>query len=111
MINVCIIGYGYWGPNLCRNFSNAQAAAIWVCDFFKFSKYKKNNYIFGSTHTNDLKSRLEKHNNNKGAKSTKGYKWLLIYSKKFKSKNAAMSFEYKLKKNRSLRKKILTKIL
>jgi len=34
-------------------FSNAQAAAIWVCDFFKFSKYKKNNYIFGSTHTKD----------------------------------------------------------
>jgi len=34
-------------------FSNAQAAAIWVCDFFKFSKYKKNNYIFGSTNTKD----------------------------------------------------------
>ena len=34
-------------------FSNAQAAAIWVCDFFKFSKYRKNNYIFGSTHTLD----------------------------------------------------------
>ena len=34
-------------------FSNAQAAAIWVCDFFKFSKNKKNNYIFGSTHTKD----------------------------------------------------------
>jgi putative endonuclease len=58
-------------------------------------------------YTNDLKSRLEKHNNNKGAKSTKGYKWLLIYSKKFKSKNEAMSFEYKLKKNKVERKKIL----
>ena len=34
-------------------FSKAQAAAIWVCDFFKFSKYKKNNYIFGSTNTKD----------------------------------------------------------
>ena len=62
-------------------------------------------------YTNDLIARLEKHNSNKGAKSTKGYKWLLIYSKKFKSKNEAMSFEYKLKKDRSLRKKILTKIL
>ena len=58
-------------------------------------------------YTNDLKSRLKKHNNNKGAKSTKGYKWLLIYSKKFKSKNEAMSFEYKLKKNKVERKKIL----
>ena len=27
----------------------AQAAAIWVSDFFKYSKFKKNNYIFGST--------------------------------------------------------------
>jgi len=62
-------------------------------------------------YTNDLIARLDKHNSNKGAKSTKGYKWLLIYSKKFKSKNEAMSFEYKLKKDRSLRKKILTKIL
>jgi len=36
---------------------------------------------------------------------------LLIYSKKFKSKNEAMSFEYKLKKDRSLRKKISDKNL
>ena len=58
-------------------------------------------------YTNNLHERLNKHNTNKGAKSTKGYKWLLIYSKKFKSKNEAMSYEYKLKNNRSLRKKIL----
>ena len=30
-------------------FSKAQAAAIWVADFFKHSKFKKNNYIFGNT--------------------------------------------------------------
>ena len=58
-------------------------------------------------YTNNLELRLAKHNNNLGAKSTKGYKWLLIYSKKFKSKSAAMSFEYKLKKNKTERKKIL----
>ena len=57
-------------------------------------------------YTNDLKLRLKKHNSNSGAKSTKGYKWLLIYSKKFKTKSSAMSYEYKLKKNYSLRKKI-----
>jgi len=60
-------------------------------------------------YTINLKSRLDKHNSNKGAKSTKGYKWLLIYSKKFKSKNIAMSYEYKLKNNRTERKKILEK--
>ena len=60
-------------------------------------------------YTNNLKLRIDKHNSNKGAKSTKGYKWLLIYSKKFKTKNEAMSFEYKLKKNKIQRKKILEK--
>ena len=62
-------------------------------------------------YTNKLESRLAKHNNNKGAKSTKGYKWMLIYSKKFKSKNEAMSFEYKLKNNKNLRRELLEKSL
>ena len=62
-------------------------------------------------YTNNLINRLEKHNSNKGAKSTKGYKWLLIYNKKFKTKNEAMSFEYKLKNSRTLRKEILDKTI
>ena len=61
-------------------------------------------------YTNDIKARLFKHNNNKGAKSTKGHKWELIYKKKFISKSKAMSYEYKIKKNRKLRKKILEQI-
>ena len=60
-------------------------------------------------YTNNLILRLKKHNSNKGAKSTKGYKWLLIYNKKFKTKSEAMSYEYKLKKDRNKRKKILVK--
>ena len=35
-------------------FSGAQAAAIWVCDFFKYSKFKTDNFIFGSTKQNDF---------------------------------------------------------
>ena len=34
-------------------FSKAQAAAIWVCDFYKFSKFKNHNYIFGNTKGKD----------------------------------------------------------
>jgi len=60
-------------------------------------------------YTNNVKLRLEKHNSNKGAKSTKGYKWILIFKKKFKTKNEAMSYEYNLKNNKSLRKKLLEK--
>ncbi|MDC1254290.1 GIY-YIG nuclease family protein, partial [Pelagibacteraceae bacterium] len=57
--------------------------------------------------TNNLELRLSKHNSNKGAKSTKGYKWIIIYSKKFKTKNKAMSFEYQLKKDKIFRKELL----
>ena len=55
-------------------------------------------------YTKNIKNRLIKHNSNKGAKSTKGHKWILIYKKRFKTKNEAMSYEHKLKKNRKQRK-------
>jgi putative endonuclease len=58
-------------------------------------------------YTNDLSQRINKHNNNQGAKSTKGYKWELIYKKRFYSKNKALSFEYKLKKDRNERLKLI----
>ena len=62
-------------------------------------------------YTNNVSLRLKKHNSNKGAKSTKGYKWLLIFSKKFITKNDAMSFEYKLKKDKLKRKNILNNFI
>jgi len=60
-------------------------------------------------YTNNLKKRLFKHNNNIGAKSTKGHKWKIIYKKKFVSKSLAMSYEYFLKNNKKFRKKIYLK--
>ena len=60
-------------------------------------------------YTNNLTKRLFLHNNNKGAKSTRGLKWRILYKKKFVSKSKAMSYEYKLKHNKILRKKIITK--
>ena len=58
-------------------------------------------------YTNNILKRLDKHNSNLGAKSTKGYKWELVYKKKFYSKNKALSFEYKLKKDRKERAKLI----
>ena len=58
-------------------------------------------------YTNNLVKRLKKHNNSKGAKSTKGFKWKIIYKKKFLNKSEAMSFEYSFKKNRKKRLMIL----
>ena len=57
-------------------------------------------------YTNNLKKRISLHNAGKGAKFTRGRKWILIYKEKFKSKKEAISREYYIKKNRSLRKKI-----
>jgi putative endonuclease len=62
-------------------------------------------------YTNDIIKRINDHNKNKGAKSTKGYKWILIYKKKFLLKSKAMSYEYKLKKDYIKRKKILKKLI
>ena len=58
-------------------------------------------------YTNNLVKRIFKHNSNIGAKSTKGYKWELVYKKRFFSKRKALSFEYKLKKDRKERLKLL----
>ena len=58
-------------------------------------------------YTKNLKKRLKLHNTNKGAKSTRGYKWKVIYKKKFDNKSEAMIYEYYLKKNRLLRKQII----
>ena len=69
------------------------------------SVYKKT-YV---GYTKNLRERLKKHNYNKGAKSTKGFKWKVVYKKKFYSKSKAMSFEYKLKKDRTMRLIILQK--
>ena len=59
-----------------------------------------------SSYTNDLKKRINLHNSGKGAKFTRGRKWILIYKEKFKSKNEAISREYYIKNNRSLRNKL-----
>ena len=58
-------------------------------------------------YSKNLNNRLYLHNSNKGAKSTKGYKWKIIYKKKFSTKSKAMSYEYKLKKNRKERLTII----
>ena len=61
--------------------------------------------------TNNLKKRLQLHNSGKGAKFTRGRKWVLIFKKKMLSKKNAMQFEYKLKKDRKNRKDIITKYI
>lgn len=61
--------------------------------------------------TNNLKKRIQLHNSGKGAKFTRGRKWILIFKKKLLSKKNAMQFEYKLKKDRKARKSIINKFI
>ena len=53
--------------------------------------------------TNNLSKRLLTHNKGKGAKSTKGKEWEIIYFERFNSKEKAMRREYTLKKDRKFR--------
>ena len=57
-------------------------------------------------YTNNLKRRISLHNSSKGARFTRGRKWVLIYKEKYKSKKEAISREYYIKNNRLLRNKI-----
>ena len=73
------------------------------------SSLKNNKKISYVGYTNDLNKRLKLHNTGKGAKFTRGKKWILVYYKKYDSKSTAMKEEYKLKKDYILRKKIILK--
>ena len=76
-----------------------------LCVSYKNHKGFKNKSYVGFT--NNIKSRLIKHNTNKGAKATRGYKWELVYKKSFFNKSKALSYEYELKKDRWKRFKLI----
>ena len=62
-------------------------------------------------YTNNLNKRIQQHNSGKGAKFTRGRSWKLNYKDVFRSKNKAISREYYIKKNKTLRNKIKKKYL
>ena len=57
-------------------------------------------------YTKDLKKRIKLHNTGKGAKFTRGRVWKIIYKEFFNSKSKAISREYYIKNNRTLRNTI-----
>ena len=73
--------------------------------YMLLSKHKEK-FISYVGYTNDLKKRLSLHNSSKGAKFTKGKKWIIIYQKKYLNKSKALKDEYKLKKDYKFRNKI-----
>jgi len=53
--------------------------------------------------TNNLEKRIATHNSGKGAKSTRGREWVLLYSETFKTRGEAMSREWHLKRDHKFR--------
>jgi len=54
--------------------------------------------------TTGLVRRLGQHNAGTGARSTRGYKWFLLYAERYATRGEAMSREWHLKRDRRFRK-------
>lgn len=56
--------------------------------------------------TLDVDARLARHNSGKGARSTRGRVWFLLYTERHRTRRAAMSREWYLKRDREFRKRL-----
>jgi putative endonuclease len=56
--------------------------------------------------TTDLNRRVAQHNAGRGAKSTRGRIWILLYSESCATKREAMSREWYIKRDKAFRKKL-----
>ncbi len=56
--------------------------------------------------TVDLDARLAAHNAGKGARSTRGRAWVLLYAERYRTRGEAMGREWHLKRDRTFRRKV-----
>ena len=54
--------------------------------------------------TVDLDRRLARHNGGRGARSTRGRRWRLLYAERYATRAEAMSREWRLKRDRTFRR-------
>ena len=73
--------------------------------YLLISKQKKKLITYVG-YTNNINKRLKLHNTSKGAKFTRGRKWIIIYKKAYNTKSEAMKYEYKLKKDKIKRENL-----
>ena len=71
-----------------------------------YKKLKLTTYV---GYTQNLKKRIDLHNNGKVAKFTRGRNWKLIYCEEYQTKREAMLRERYIKKNKKLRDPIKNK--
>lgn len=56
--------------------------------------------------TTDLDRRLAQHNAGKGARTTRGRVWTLLYAERWETPAEAMSREWRLKRDRAFRRRL-----
>ncbi|MEQ8226980.1 MAG: GIY-YIG nuclease family protein [Rhodospirillales bacterium] len=60
-------------------------------------------YVGWST---DVTARLDAHNSGRGAKSTRGRRWQVLYVERYRTRGEAMSREWHLKRDRRFRREL-----
>ena len=80
------------------------------CVYLLISNHKNKIFTYVG-YTKNLQKRLNLHNISRGAKYTKGRKWIVFHKEIYDSKSKAMSREYKLKKDRKFRNFIKKKFM
>ena len=76
---------------------------------YLIGNYRKSKLTTYVGYTNNLKKRINLHNNGKGARFTRGRNWKLIYSEVHPTKKEAILRECYIKKNKKLRDSIKNK--
>jgi len=57
--------------------------------------------------TNDVARRVKVHNDGKGARSTRGRVWVLLYAEAHQTRGEAMSREWHLKRDKKFRNQLM----
>jgi putative endonuclease len=83
--------------------SPKQRITFWVYVIGSKRKLDRRTYVGWTT---NLERRLTQHNAGKGAKSTRGRQWVLLYSEYWATKRKAMSREWYIKRDRLFRKRL-----
>ena len=76
---------------------------------YLIGSYKNSKFTTYVGYTNNLKKRINLHNEGRGAKFTKGRFWKIMYYERYKTRKEAILREIHIKKNRKLRNSIKDK--
>ena len=76
------------------------------CFVYVLGSYGKGGFRTYVGWTTDLDVRLVRHNSGKGARSTRGRSWQLLYAERYATRGEAMSREWRLKRDRKLRSRL-----